>query len=279
MLALHARKSAPSVQAWAAQRGPHRLAVVLTGTDLYRDIATDPDAVASLEMAQRLVVLQDLATEALPEAHRTKARVIYQSTGSRQPLVKTTRHLRAVMVGHLRDEKDPLTFMAAARLVSDVPGIYLDHIGAPLDALLTQAAQATAQACPRYRWLGPLPHAHTLGHIQRAHVLVHASRMEGGAHVVMEAVRAGTPVLASRIPGNIGMLGADYEGYFEGGDAEGLAALLRHSETALQMQAAPSHNVGFLARLRAQCDMRAPLFDPETERRALLSLIDELLST
>ena len=279
MLALHARKSAPAVQAWRAQHGPHRLAVVLTGTDLYRDIATDADAAASLEQAQRLVVLQDLATESLPRSHRAKTRVIYQSTGSRQTLAKTNRHLRALMVGHLRDEKDPLTFMDAARLLGDVPGIYLDHIGAPLDASLAQAARATAKACPRYRWLGALSHASTLGHIQRAHVLVHPSRMEGGAHVVMEAVRAGTPVLASRIPGNLGMLGADYGGYFEVGDAQGLAALLTRCQMALQMQAAPSNHVGLLEHLRTQCALRAPLFDPETERQALLSLIDELLNT
>ena len=36
-----------------------------------------------------------------------------------------------------------------------------------------------------------------------------------------------TPVLASRISGNVGMLGDDYDGYFELGDSDGLAALLR----------------------------------------------------
>ena len=40
----------------------------------------------------------------------------------------------------------------------------------------------------------------------------------------MEAVRSGTPVVASRIDGNIGMLGQDYAGYFEWGDAAALAA-------------------------------------------------------
>ena len=104
---------------------------------------------------------------------------------------------------------------------------------APLDGALGQAARDTATECPRYRWLGGLPHESTRRHIQRAHVLVHASRMEGGAHVVMEAVRCGTPVLASRIPGNVGMLGADYDGYFEPGDSAGLARLLRRCQREL----------------------------------------------
>ena len=81
-------------------------------------------------------------------------------------------------------------------------------------------------AAPNYRWLGGLPHEAVRRRIQRAHLLIHASRLEGGAHVVMEAVASGTPVLASRIAGNVGMLGADYAGYFPWGDAAALAALI-----------------------------------------------------
>lgn len=276
MLALHARRSAPAIAAWAAQRGPQGLAVVLTGTDLYRDIATDAAAQHSLALAQQLVVLQDLGPQALPEGVRGKARVIFQSTTARATLPKTTRHLRAVMVGHLREEKDPLTLLAAARLLGTadgVPGqVLIDHIGQPLDAALGAAARATAAACPHYRWLGGLPHAATRQRMQRAHVLVHTSRLEGGAHVVMEAVCSGTPVLASRIPGNVGLLGADYAGYFEPGDAAGLAHLLR------QARASQGQPDGLLARLAAQCAARAPLFAPTAERQALLGLVHDLMN-
>lgn len=270
MLALHARRSAPAIAAWAAQRGSQGLAVVLTGTDLYRDIATDATAQHSLALAQQLVVLQDLGPQALPEPWRAKTRVVFQSTTARATLVKTTRHLRAVMVGHLREEKDPHTLWAAARLLGGEAGVCIDHIGLALDAELAQAAVATAQACPHYRWLGGLPHAATRQRIQRAHVLVHASRLEGGAHVVMEAVCSGTPVLASRIPGNVGMLGADYAGYFEPGDAAGLAHLLR------QARATQHQRGGLLASLAAQCALRAPLFAPAAERQALLNVVASL---
>ena len=50
----------------------------------------------------RLVLLHELGPWALPEALRAKARVIRQSTTARAPQVKTGRHLRALMVGHLR---------------------------------------------------------------------------------------------------------------------------------------------------------------------------------
>ncbi len=272
MLALHARKSAPAVQAWVQARGTRGLAVVLTGTDLYRDIESSPAARACVDAAQRLVVLQDQAPRALPAALRAKARVIYQSTSQRATLPKTHRHLRAVMVGHLRDEKDPLTLMAAARLLRNEPGIRIDHIGAPLDAALGRAARSTMRECHGYRWLGALAHEATRRRIQRAHLLVHASRMEGGAHVVMEAVRCGTPVLASRIDGNTGMLGTGYAGYFEPGDAAGLAALLLRCHAGL---AHPGPR-DLMARLTAQCARRAPLFEPGNEQAALCRLVDQL---
>jgi glycosyltransferase involved in cell wall biosynthesis len=134
-------------------------------------------------------------------------------------------------------------------------------------------AGATAAQCPGYQWLGALPHERTRRAIQRAHVLVHTSAMEGGAHVIMEAVCSGTPVLASRVDGNVGMLGADYEGYFPHDDAVALAALL---ERCRDGQAGDDPARSLLARLRAQCSLRAPLFEPEAERRAVLQLVREL---
>jgi putative glycosyltransferase (TIGR04348 family) len=280
MLALHALKSAAAVQAWHASKGGQGLGVVLTGTDLYRDLATSTAAQASVALASQLVTLQDQAVQALPTELQHKALVIYQSTPTRQTLQKTDRHLRAVMVGHLRDEKDPLTLMAAARLLSpDTDGpmaIYIDHIGEPLDAQLGAAAQATALACPHYRWLGGQDHAVTLRSIQRAHVLVHTSRMEGGAHVLMEAICSGTPVLASRMPGNVGMLGADYSGYFEVGDARGLAALLKACRPVLSGPGATLGSSPFMQTLQQQCALRAPLFAPLNEQQALERLVEQL---
>ena len=168
----------------------------------------------------------------------------------------------AVMVGHLRDEKDPLTFMKAAQLC-DAPPIFYQQIGDGLDASLADAARLTAVDQPNYTWLGGLPRAQTRQHIKRAHVLVNSSIMEGGAHVILEAVQSGTPVLASRISGNVGMLGPDYAGYFEVGDAAALAALVR------RCAAEPA----FLVHLQNQCARRAELFDPALEKRLVLNLM------
>ena len=274
LLALHARRSAGSVQAWASARGGRGLAVVLTGTDLYQDICTDPTAQRSLELAGRLVVLQELGVQALPPALRGKARVIYQSTAPQAPAHKDDTLLRAVMVGHLREVKSPRTLFEAARLLAERDDIRIDHIGGALEPALGDEALATQRDCPTYRWLGALPHEETRERIRRAHVLVHASAMEGGAHVVMEAVCSETPVLASRIPGNVGMLGADYQGYFAHGDAAGLAHLLLRCR---QGQQTPTE--ALLPLLGAQCALRAPLFAPQAERAALLRLVAELMDS
>jgi putative glycosyltransferase (TIGR04348 family) len=271
MLALHARRSADSIQAWAQTHPGRGLAVVLTGTDLYRDIERDAAAQRSLALAQRLVVLQDQGPQALPAALRGKTRVIFQSTGMRQTLAKSSRRLRAVMVGNLREEKSPRTLFEAARLLAARSDIQIDHIGAALDPALGEQARQTADACPNYRWLGAIDHEATRRRIQRAHLLVHCSRMEGGAHVLMEAVCSGTPVLASRVAGNIGMLGADYAGYFPWGDAAALADLLVRCRDEGQGGAS------IFSRLQAQCRLRVPLFEPAAERTALLALLNELI--
>ena len=268
MIALHARRSAGSLAAWHAQRPGRPSLLVLTGTDLYRDIADNAAAQRSLHSADRLVVLNELGARQLPPPLRPKARVLLQSCAARRTLAKPRRHLRALMVGHLREEKSPQTFFEAARLLADRPDLRLDHVGAALDATLGAQARSLMAICPHYRWLGALSHAATRRRIQAAHVLVHTSRMEGGAHVVIEALRSGTPVLASRIDGNVGLLGEQYDGYFPVGDARAVATLLRQSRDDPAM----------LAALQTQCATRAPRFDPASERATLLALVNDLLT-
>ena len=271
MIALHARRSAASIAAWHEVHGSRGLGVVLTGTDLYRDIERDSVSRHSLDAAHRLAVLQELGPRALPAEYRAKTKVIFQSATSRRALSKTRSHLRVVAVGHLRAEKSPETLCAAARLLGTASDIAIDHIGAALDPALGELANATMRDCPRYRWLGGLPHRSTRDRIQRAHVLVHCSSMEGGAHVIMEAVASGTPVIASRIDGNVGMLGGDYVGYFPWGDAAALATLLRTCRAGQS-----DDRNGLLSKLALQCHCRSSLFDPVHERDAVRALVEDL---
>ncbi|WP_042879390.1 selenoneine biosynthesis selenosugar synthase SenB [Cupriavidus necator] len=271
MIALHARRSADSIARFAAACPDRPLVAVLTGTDLYRDIHCDESARRSLDLATHLVVLQDEGPAELSPRHRAKCRVIYQSAPASAPGPPGGVTFDIVMVGHMRAEKDPLTPMRALELLPDDSRVRLIHVGGALDDEYRQAAQAL-QARPwpavqRYVWLASLPHAETRRRIRQAQAMVISSVMEGGANVIVEAVSSGVPVLASRIPGNIGMLGSDYDGYFPAGDARQLALLVERV----------SRDAGFLARLREQVARRAPLFAPAREQAEVIKLVADAL--
>jgi glycosyltransferase involved in cell wall biosynthesis len=93
--------------------------------------------------------------------------------------------------------------------------------------------------------------------------MVISSRMEGGANVVCEALRIGVPVLASRIPGNVGLLGENYAGYFPVGDARSLARLLEKDKS-------------FYERLKRQIAPLRAKVSPRSEARALLATFSSL---
>jgi len=145
--------------------------------------------------------------------------------------------------------------------------IELVQIGGALDPALGRGAEAWMQRERRYRWLGALPHGRALGWLAKSHLLVVSSVMEGGANVIAEAARIGTPVLASRVPGNVGMLGARYPGYYALGDEAGLAALIARARS----------EKGFYRKLQSGIRQRRSLFAPCAERRALAAVVDEAL--
>lgn len=266
MIALHARRSAASIAAFAAASPLSPLIVVLTGTDLYRDIHTDASAQRSLQLATQLVVLQPAGLQELDWSMRGKTQVIYQSAPSLKPvnraLKPNARYFDVIMIGHLRDEKDPATFMRAAAQLRSAH-VRLIHIGGALDPLLGALAEATEAAHPHYRWFGDMPHAATRQRLKRSRLMVIASKMEGGANVITESITSGVPVLASDISGNRGMLGEDYIGYFPPGNSLKLAGLIDRAATDKE----------FYAQLLAQCAARSRLFSTEREKAAVLQLV------
>jgi putative glycosyltransferase (TIGR04348 family) len=265
MIALHARRSATSVAAFAEQCPKKNLIIVLTGTDLYRDIASDVSAQASLQFASKLVVLQEQGIQDLPEALRYKAITVFQSSLRTPHQTHGGKRLEVCVVGHLRAEKSPETvFAVAAQLAAFNAPIRISHAGKALDDAFAAQAQKTQAAYPHhYQWLGGLNHANSLAVIARSDALLHTSAMEGGALAIIEAIQSGTPVIASRVAGHIGLLGANYVGFFEWGDAAGAATLLQRLTSVS----------AYKAQLCAQCEARSALFAPETERRGLLNLL------
>ena len=265
MIALHARRSHASIAAYARSFPDRALIVALTGTDLYRDIKVDPAAQESLELATRLVVLQELGAKELPSRLRARVVTIYQSARAAPPPPPLASCFEVVVSGHLREEKDPFRAAAALAHVPAQSRVRVTHIGAALTPAFAAQARAWMAREPRYRWMGELPHWRGLRILGRGRLLVISSRMEGGANVVCEALAARVPVIATRIPGNVGMLGADYPGYFPVGDERALARLIVRAECDRAYRDA----------LARSCRARASLVTPRRERDALDALLAE----
>ena len=116
------------------------MVVVLTGTDLYRDIRYDSGAQLSLKLAQRLVVLQDQGLKELPRQFRAKTRVIFQSAQVKAAAIPPKKTFRVCVLGHLREEKDPFRAALALRLIAPEEKIELLHLGQAMSPAF--AAQA-----------------------------------------------------------------------------------------------------------------------------------------
>jgi putative glycosyltransferase (TIGR04348 family) len=265
LIALHARRSFASIARYRAVHPSGPLVVVLTGTDLYRDIRTDASAQASLGMATLLIVLQERGIDELSARLRRKTRVVYQSADATGPAVPPRRKFRIAVLGHLREEKDPFRTAYAVQELSEIPDLEIVHLGDALSPALGDEARRLERLDRRYRWLGGLSHGRAVDWLRRSHILVVSSRIEGGANVICEAARIGVPVMASRIPGNIGMLGRGYPGMFTLQDTRSLARLIARART----------DSAFYDRLRRATTARGRLFTPAAERRGLLSVVHE----
>lgn len=268
LLALHARRSASAVRDFHRHRPDKPLLLVLTGTDLYRDIDHDPTARESLRLASRLILLQPHGIQSLPDAVRHKSRVIYQSVSSPQASVAPLANVfEACVIGHLRPVKDPFRTARAARRLPSKSRMRIVQLGAALSETMERRAKREMSVNPRYQWLGELPRWQTMRRLARSRLLVLTSKMEGGANVVSEAIVHGVPVISSRISGSIGLLGEDYPGYFEFGNTRGLTELLWRAESDPQ----------FLATLRTRCEKIAPLFAPAKEQASWRKLLAEFV--
>ena len=268
LVALHARRSYASIQQFRQSDPVRPLIVALTGTDLYGDLpAGDLEALQSLELATRIIVLQESACEELPEKVRPKVAVIYQSavapSNPRQPREDC---FEVCVLSHLRDVKDPLRAALAVRQLDSASRVRLLHAGRALSSDWEEKAREEERINPRYVWLGDQPHDEAMQLLSGSRLLVLSSLMEGGASVIAEAVVSGVPVLCSKIPGNIGMLGRDYRGYFPPRSHADLGALLRLAEMEQR----------FLEALRQRVLALQPRFAPEAERASWSQLLSNL---
>jgi glycosyltransferase involved in cell wall biosynthesis len=195
---------------------------------------------------------------------RPKVYVIRQSADPpRTAPRRSRRSFDVALVAHLRPEKDPLRAALAMRLVPERSRLRVLHAGRALTHDMRRATEREQRKNPRYLWLGELSPARALRLIAASRVLVLTSSSEGGANVLGEAIVAGTPVIASRIPATVAALGTGYPGLFRVGDTAALARLLERAE----------QDPAFLSDLARRTRGRRALFRVSAERAAWRSLL------
>ncbi|MFT5469500.1 MAG: putative glycosyltransferase (TIGR04348 family) [Verrucomicrobiales bacterium] len=267
LIALHAGFSHDAIRQFRRSQPAGKLIVALTGSDIYP--APDERVLGSIELADRVVILQPKARDQIPERFREKVRVIIQSAQqllSAERLIPSESTFDVCVVGHFRDVKDPLRAAAASRLLSEDSTIQIRHAGGILEPKYHELVEREAETNRRFQWLGELDENAVADLIASSRLMVISSEFEGGARVVGEATVLGTPTISSRIAGVVGLLGDDYPGYFPPGDTAALAELLRRAETDPQ----------FLEQLNRRTDELAPQFHPDRETEGWKKLIEEL---
>src|SRR5262245_16311971 len=192
MVALHAWRSAASIERFRARPPQRPLLVALTGTDIYRFIHSHQEpTLRSLDLADGLIGLHDLVSAAIPKRYHDKLTIIYQSA---QPLPRRLPPLRGafevLVIANLREEKDPLRAAEAARSLPEVSRIRVVHYGGAYDESWAERGRAEMARNPRYVWRGEVRQGIVRKASARASLLVLSSIMEGGANVISESIVA-----------------------------------------------------------------------------------------
>ena len=267
LVALHAFRSAKAIERYKTLYPHGPLIVALGGTDVNTYLKTDPEVtLKSMYRADALVCLHDLIAFELPTELLSKLHIIYQSASAlaqqKKPRIRT---FDICVIGNLRSEKDPFRTALASQLLPIDSKIRVIHLGQATNSKWHQQALSFVECSPRYNWKGEVPKWQVRRELSRSRLMVISSNQEGGANVISEALMAGVPIIASKISGNVGLLGIDYPGYFELGDEKALARLLYRVET----------DAIFLSLLKCSCAQIALKFTVEFESLGWQSLLNK----
>jgi len=262
LIALHARKSHASVVAMKQQSPKSKIILYLTGTDLYEDIPNGcPLAIESLEIADTIVVSQEASQKSVPATYQQKTKVVYNSI-ILPKLAPVERELDLfVIASHLRAVKQP--FLAAEALRLSGESVRVKLMGAEIDSGAADFARKLNQSDSRFEWLGEQNYEQTLTWMKRSLATINTSIAEGGANSIGESIALGRPVLATRIEGNVGMLGENYDGYFAPDSPAELASLIKKI----------CHDKSYQAHLEQQVLDQSAKYSRENERKGWLALL------
>ncbi len=270
VIALHGVHNSQAIENLRRQRPNLKIAICMSGTDLYRlSVEANESDVQrihkSWEVADKIILLEPNAQKLVSKQHQQKCVVVIQSSEPiALPRTLSSDNFVVSVLGHLRPVKDPFRTASASRLLPASSQAKVIHVGAALTSTMEQQATLESTTNPRYEWLGAVSHSQALTIMVNSHLTVLSSLHEGGPSVISEAVVNRVPILTSRIRSCVGLLGEDYQGYFEVGNSQQLADLIWRAESDAE----------FLPELERSLDQRASRFTQESELAALKTLLE-----
>jgi glycosyltransferase involved in cell wall biosynthesis len=264
MIALHATKTLSASMRFKTCCPNSKLIINLTGTDIYKDqVNKKPEFYEALDLADHLVTIQEASLESVPEQYRHKTSFIAPSVLlPEEDAVPAPPPHSVLLAAHLRPVKNPFLINKALELLPDL-NLHAFTLGAALEPAMAQQARDWQTRDPRFQWIDNVPYPQALSWMRQVDFTLNTSHSEGGSNAILESIMLGTPVLASHIEGNRGLLGDDYLGYFEPDNAQGLATLI---ERALS-------DSNFKAQLQRQTLTLQSKFSPTQERDNWLHLL------
>jgi glycosyltransferase involved in cell wall biosynthesis len=178
------------------------------------------------------------------------------------PLSLAPDRKKIAVIARMTPEKGHMDLCPAVRGVletrTDVEWVFIGDATGSIGRTVREAAHAYGD---RVRLLGVVPNA--AAHLPEFDLVVVPSRIEGFGRVAAEALRAGVPVLATRIGGLVEVLEGHPDPWLPDSNADWAARILKELD-------APSVRPDDLRRLGAR-------FDPASHVEAMLAVYRELL--
>jgi len=267
LIALNARKSAGEIFDFRRRLPESSIVALLTGTDVNHSEMEQfgSDTLKALELSDRIVSLHEGFSHRLPDDLLIKTKVIYPSVQLAEDINhRPSEPWKVIIAGNFREEKNPdLMMQAVSKLTNSPLHLHAYGGGGDYQAKLERTAKKYAQ----FHFHGVQEHDALLADMQSARVLLNTSTEEGGANAICEAVSLGLPVIASKIDGNVGMLGADYAGFFTSGDVDSLIDILVRV----------AEDINFYQTLKRQVTERAPFFSYQREMEEWTALVRQMI--
>src|SRR4030042_1798295 len=105
-----------------------------------------------------MLALHARGIDELPAHLAARTRVVYQSSPDIARLPAPAHTFEVLVIGNLREEKDPFRAALATAYLPEHSHIQVTHLGSALSGEMAETAEMAQRKLPRWHWAGEGPH-------------------------------------------------------------------------------------------------------------------------